>query len=286
MSELRGVRGTDPLYQSLDAHSAPYGDAALPDKRQVAASFSRAAESYDAVAELQRNVGTQLLARLPTSLRPRRWLDLGCGTGYFTRALAERFAQGEGLAVDIAEGMLRHARPQGGAAHFIAGDAEALPLQSDNVELLFSSLALQWCADFPRVLSEAQRVLHPGGVLAFSSLCVGTLQELRDSWLAVDGFVHVNRFRRFEDYQQLCAASGLQPLTLQRQAEVLHFADLRSLTTSLKDLGAHNLNPGRPGGLTGRSRIRALIEAYECFRQPQGLPATYQVVYGVLQKPS
>lgn len=286
MSELRGVSGTDPLYQSLAAHDAPYGDAALPDKRQVAASFSRAAESYDAVAELQRNVGTQLFARLPTSLRPRRWLDLGCGTGYFTRALAERYAQGEGLAVDIAEGMLRHARPQGGAAHFIAGDAEALPLQSDSVDLLFSSLALQWCADFPRVLSEAQRVLRPGGVLAFSSLCVGTLQELRDSWLAVDGFVHVNRFRRFEDYQQLCAASGLQPLTLQRQAEVLHFPDLRSLTTSLKDLGAHNLNPGRPGGLTGRSRIRALIEAYERFRQPQGLPATYQVVYGVLQKPS
>jgi len=259
---------------------------ALPDKRQVAASFSRAAESYDAVAELQRNVGTQLLAHLPASLQPRHWLDLGCGTGYFTRALAERYAHGEGLAVDIAEGMLRHARPHGGAAHFIAGDAEALPLQSDSIDLMFSSLALQWCADFPNVLSEAQRVLRPGGVLAFSSLCVGTLQELRDSWLAVDGFVHVNRFRRFEDYQQLCAASGLQSLTLQRQAEVLHFADLRSLTTSLKDLGAHNLNPGRPGGLTGRSRIRALIEAYECFRQPQGLPATYQVVYGVLQKPS
>jgi len=268
------------------AHGAPYGDVALPDKRQVAASFSRAAASYDSVAELQRSVGNQLLAHLPASLQPLRWLDLGSGTGHFTRALAERYAPSAGLAVDIAEGMLRHARPKGGAAHFIAGDAEALPLQSDNVELLFSSLALQWCADFPRVLSEAQRVLHPGGVLAFSSLCVGTLQELRDSWLAVDGFVHVNRFRRFEDYQQLCAASGLQPLTLQRQAEVLHFADLRSLTTSLKDLGAHNLNPGRPGGLTGRSRIRALIEAYECFRLPQGLPATYQVVYGVLQKPS
>ncbi|AXO63338.1 malonyl-[acyl-carrier protein] O-methyltransferase BioC [Pseudomonas sp. phDV1] len=268
------------------AHGAPYGDVALPDKRQVAASFSRAAASYDSVAELQRSVGNQLLAYLPASLQPLRWLDLGSGTGHFTRALAERYAPSEGLAVDIAEGMLRHARPQGGAAHFIAGDAEALPLHDASVDLLFSSLALQWCGDFPRVLSEAQRVLRPGGVLAFSSLCVGTLQELRDSWLAVDGFVHVNRFRRFEDYQQLCAASGLQVLTLQREAEVLHFPDLRSLTTSLKELGAHNLNPGRPGGLTGRSRIRALIEAYECFRQAQGLPATYQVVYGVLQKPS
>lgn len=272
-----------PLRESPGAHSAT---CALPDKRQVAASFSRAAASYDSVAELQRSVGAQLLARLPAELQPRRWLDLGSGTGHFTRALAERFGAAEGLALDIAEGMLRHARPQGGAAYFVAGDAEALPLQDASVDLLFSSLALQWCGDFPRVLSEAQRVLRPGGVLAFSSLCVGTLQELRDSWLAVDGFVHVNRFRRFEDYQQMCAASGLQSLTLQRQAEVLHFPDLRSLTDSLRDLGAHNLNPGRPGGLTGRSRIRALIEAYERFRQPQGLPATYQVVYGVLQKPS
>lgn len=272
-----------PLRESPGAHSAT---CALPDKRQVAASFSRAAASYDAVAELQRSVGAQLLARLPAELQPRRWLDLGSGTGHFTRALAERFGAAEGLALDIAEGMLRHARPQGGAAYFVAGDAEALPLQDASVDLLFSSLALQWCGDFPRVLSEAQRVLRPGGVLAFSSLCVGTLQELHDSWLAVDGFVHVNRFRRFEDYQQMCAASGLQSLTLQRQAEVLHFPDLRSLTDSLRDLGAHNLNPGRPGGLTGRSRIRALIEAYERFRQPQGLPATYQVVYGVLQKPS
>lgn len=272
-----------PLRESPGAHSAT---CALPDKRQVAASFSRAAASYDAVAELQRSVGAQLLARLPAELQPRRWLDLGSGTGHFTRALAERFGAAEGLALDIAEGMLRHARPQGGAAYFVAGDAEALPLQDASVDLLFSSLALQWCGDFPRVLSEAQRVLRPGGVLAFSSLCVGTLQELRDSWLAVDGFVHVNRFRRFEDYQQMCAASGLQSLTLQHQAEVLHFPDLRSLTDSLRDLGAHNLNPGRPGGLTGRSRIRALIEAYERFRQPQGLPATYQVVYGVLQKPS
>jgi malonyl-CoA O-methyltransferase len=59
---------------------------------------------------------------------------------------------------------------------------------------------------------------------------------------------------------------------------------VRSLTHELKALGAHNLNPGRPGGLTGRARMLALLNAYEQFRQPQGLPATYQVVYGVLRK--
>lgn len=257
---------------------------ALPDKRQVAASFSRAASTYDAVAELQRAVGSRLLELLPAQAAPQRWIDLGSGTGYFTRALAARYPQAQGLAVDIAEGMLRHAREQGGALHFIGGDAERLPLRDSACDLLFSSLAVQWCADLPAVLGEACRVLRPGGVAAFSSLCIGTLGELRQSWEAVDGFVHVNRFRAFEQYQQHCAGSGLEVLELRTEDRVLHFPDLRSLTHELKALGAHNLNPGRPDGLTGRERVRALIAAYERFRQPEGLPATYRVVYAVLRK--
>ena len=265
--------------------SLPKLPGALPDKRQVAASFSRAATSYDSVAELQRDVGQQLLARLPASPLPGRWMDLGCGTGYFTRALGARFGEATGLALDIAEGMLNHARPQGGAAHFVAGDAERLPLQTASCDLVFSSLAVQWCADFASVLSEAHRVLKPGGVFAFTSLCVGTLYELRDSWRQVDGLVHVNRFRTFETYQQLCASSGLKVVSLENRPHVLHYPDVRGLTHELKALGAHNLNPGRPDGLTGRARILALVEAYDGFRQAQGLPATYQVVYAVLEKP-
>ncbi|MNH19164.1 Malonyl-[acyl-carrier protein] O-methyltransferase [compost metagenome] len=135
------------------------------------------------------------------------------------------------------------------------------------------------------MLDEARRILQPGGVLAFASLCVGTLCELRESWQAVDGLVHVNRFRRLEDYQRLCAESELQVLDLQARPHVLYYPDVRSLTHELKALGAHNLNPGRPAGLTGRARMQGLLQAYEQFRQAQGLPATYQVVYGVLQKP-
>jgi malonyl-CoA O-methyltransferase len=257
----------------------------LPDKRQVAASFSRAAASYDSVAELQRDVGTQLIERLPASFMPSRWLDLGCGTGYFTRALASRFTQSSGVALDIAEGMLNHARPLGGAEHFIAGDAERLPLQDASLDLIFSSLAVQWCDDFDAVLREAFRVLKPGGIFAFASLCTGTLFELRESWRKVDGLVHVNRFREFARYEQLCAGSGMRVVALENQPHVLHYPDVRSLTHELKALGAHNLNPGRPGGLTGRARILGLIDAYEQFRQASGLPATYQVVYAVLEKP-
>ncbi|MBA1201675.1 malonyl-ACP O-methyltransferase BioC [Pseudomonas capeferrum] len=266
--------------------SRPTLPGTLPDKRQVAASFSRAAASYDSVAALQRAVGGYLLEQLPVEPAPSRWLDLGSGTGFFSRMLDERYPQATGVAVDIAEGMLRHARDAGGASLHVAGDAERLPLRDLSVDLVFSSLAVQWCSQFACVLSEAQRVLRPGGVLAFSSLCVGTLDELRASWQAVDGMVHVNRFRRFEEYQRLCGATGLRLQALERRAHVLHYPDVRSLTHELKALGAHNLNAGRPAGLTGRARMAGLLQAYERFRQPAGLPATYQVVYGVLRKPA
>ena len=97
--------------------------------------------------------------------------------------------------------------------------------------------------------------------------------------------MHVNRFRSFQDYQRLCRESGLDVLDLHAQPHVLHYPDVRNLTHELKALGAHNLNPGRPTGLTGRERMQGLLRAYEQFRQPEGLPATYQVVYGVLHKP-
>jgi malonyl-CoA O-methyltransferase len=277
---------TDLSVSDVNRAQLPAQVSSLPDKRQVAASFSRAAASYDSVAQLQRDVGQALLARLPTDFSPQRWVDLGSGTGHFSRVLAERFPHAQGVAVDIAEGMLRHARTLGGAQQYIVGDAEQLPLADASCDLLFSSLAVQWCGDFAAVLAEARRVLRPGGIMAFASLCDGTLFELRDSWRAVDCSVHVNRFRPLVRYQQLCADSALQMLALAAVPHVLHYSDVRDLTHELKALGAHNINPGRPGGLTGRQRIKGLIDAYETLRQPAGLPATYQVIYGVMYKPA
>ena len=254
------------------------------DKRAVAASFSRAASTYDQVAELQRQVGSNLLARLPESLQPRALVDLGCGTGYFTRALNARFGRAV-LGLDIAEGMLRYARAQGPEqAAWITADAEALPLRGRSQDLVFSSLALQWCPDLGRALADARRVLLPGGVMAFNTLVEGTLGELRDAWEQVDGYVHVNRFMPLAQLQSLLSEAGFARWHCEVEPHVLHYPQLSALTHELKALGAHNLNAGRPGGLTGRARLRALTAAYETHRQSAGLPATYQVAQIILHK--
>ena len=253
-------------------------------KRAAAASFSRAASTYDQVAELQRQVGSNLLAGLPDDLQPHSLVDLGCGTGYFTRALNARFERPV-LGLDIAEGMLCFARTKGPEhAVWIAADAEALPLRDSSQDLLFSSLALQWCPDLGRALSEARRVLRPGGCMAFNTLVEGTLGELRGAWEQVDGYIHVNRFMPLAQLQAVLAGAGFARWHCEVETHVLHYPQLSALTHELKALGAHNLNAGRPGGLPGRARLRALTPAYENYRQVAGLPATYQVAQIILYK--
>lgn len=257
---------------------------ALIDKQRVAESFSRAASTYDQAAAFQRSAGSNLLMRLPMQLGASDIVDLGAGTGYFTRALSQRFARPV-AGLDLAEGMLRFARHNSGPAHphlveqprWVVADAEALPLRVASQDLIFSSLALQWCPDLARALAEAKQALRPGGCLAFNTLVEGTLYELRCAWQAVDGFVHVNSFMPTDQLQSLLASAGFAEWRCEVETHVLRYAQLGELTRELKALGAHNLNQGRPGGLTGRSRLRALTEAYEEFRQAEGLPATYQV---------
>lgn len=257
---------------------------AMPDKRLVAESFSRAATTYDQAAELQRRVGGNLLARLPADFAPVDIIDLGCGTGYFSRALATRCQQPV-LGLDLAEGMLRHAREHSPEqAGWVAADAEALPLRSESQDLIFSSLALQWCPQLQLALAEAWRVLRPGGCLAFNTLLEGSLHELREAWRAVDDHVHVNRFMPRVELEALLGAAGFATWGYEVEQHVLYYPRLAELTRELKALGAHNINPGRPNGLGGAVRLRKLTAAYDRFRNEQGVPASWQVAQVLMFK--
>lgn len=255
------------------------------DKRLVAESFGSAAASYDRSARLQRLVGEQLMQRIGPDLDPPCILDLGCGTGYFTRLLQDRFDDARVYGLDLAWGMLEYAREQGsGRIQWLAGDAERMPLADGCVDLIFSSLALQWCPRIEEAFREMRRILRPGGLALFSTLVDGTLWELREAWSAVDRYRHVNEFLPFDSLHQAARQAGFESVQLEPEDLVLEYETLRQLTSELKGVGAHNLNQGRPTGMTGRQRVQALCHAYERFRTARGtLPATWRLVYGCLR---
>jgi malonyl-CoA O-methyltransferase len=256
------------------------------EKKDVAASFSRAATVYDSVARLQRDVGEQLLTRLnqwegvPTTV-----LDLGCGTGYFCPELQSRYPEAQYIGLDIATGMVNYARGRcRDNCDWLVADAEALPLASESIDLVFSSLAVQWCYRPEHLFAELARVLRPGGVCAFTSLGPDTLCELRSAWAAVDSHQHVNTFLPTSELE---VAAGRFPgvkMKLERRVFRMEYARVRDLLDELKALGAHNMNRSRPTGLTSRRALQGMLQAYEARRTEGVLPATYDVIFGVLEK--
>jgi len=262
-------------------------------KLRVASSFSHAANSYDGSAQLQREVGDELLAlclaqsqRVAAEPKDIRILDLGCGTGYFSEKLQSHFSKGSVVCLDIAQGMLEHAKAVRGNKpyHWVCADAESLPFISSSIDVLFSSLALQWCENLRQLFSEIARVLKPGGQVFLSSLGPNSLFELRDSWASVDKNVHVNKFVA----PQAIIENLPKSVTLELVKEKTHkleYDRLKQLTSDLKNIGAHNMNAGEAKGLTGRQKIKQFKDNYELFRQQNGkLPASYDVYYLCMKK--
>lgn len=255
----------------------------LRRKDAVAASFSRAAATYDNAAGLQRHIAARLQEKLPAHI-DGLLLDIGCGTGAVTAQLAQRAPV---VALDFACGMVGHGRTHNRdtSIHWLCGDAENLPLATASIATVFSSLAVQWCEDLGAVFSEIARVLVADGRATIATLGPDTLFELRSAWAVVDGAVHVNRFQTREQIEAALAVSGLRVEAWDQEMVVQEYTELRELTRELKAIGAHNVNSGRPTGLTGRSRLLAFSAAYEEQRNKSGyLPATYQVWYLTLAK--
>ena len=254
------------------------------DKRQAKRAFERAAATYDAAAALQLEVGARMMERLDLiRLQPARILDLGAGTGEFTRALMRRYRKAEVVALDLALTMLHHTRRRGGwfrRPGCVCGDAERLPFADGSFQFIFSNLMLQWCQDLDAVFTELRRVLAPGGLLMFTTLGPDTLGELRASWRAVDGYTHVNPFIDMHDVGDALLQTDWAEPVMDTERLTLTYRDLATLMFDLKHLGAHNVTRGRARGLTGKRRFQAFTTAYEAFRCDGVLPSTYEVIYG------
>ena len=109
-------------------------------------------------------------------LPDQRVLDLGCGAGFDCLAAAVEVGRG-GFVVglDLTPDMLRLARrhaTDAGATTvgFVEAEIETLPFPEASFDVVISNCVFNLCADKPRALAEAARVLQPGGRLAFSDI--------------------------------------------------------------------------------------------------------------------
>src|SRR5437870_3927747 len=113
-----------------------------------------------------RPAGEQAIARMHIS-PGARVLDVGCGSGWATRLLAESAFEGTVTGIDISDEMIRVARESSRSfpnVDFEIASAEQLPFKDNEFTHAFSMESLYYYRNIPRALKEIHRVLEGGGL--------------------------------------------------------------------------------------------------------------------------
>ena len=239
----------------------------MASKTDIARGFGNARATYESASRLQRLMGNAMLEAFQSAVGQSglsgRILDLGCGTGWFTRKLAGLGSEASVTGMDLSPGMVEHAgstAPPG--LTWVVADAEAIPLPNHSCDLVFSNLMIQWCADPVQVLRECRRVLKPGGRLMVSTLLEGTLRELDQAWrLADPGQNHINRFESEAAFRETVFRE-LPGAEIETQNVRLPYTSPLALAAELKQLGAGYKDAGRRRTMTAPSRLRAMCQYY------------------------
>jgi SAM-dependent methyltransferase len=178
-----------------------------------------------------------------------RVLELGCGTGLFWRALADRVGPDWSLVLtDFSEGMAREARRITSSlpcrAEVAVVDAQAVPFSDATVDVVVAKHMLYHVPDRDRALKEFRRVLAPGGVLYATTIGTTYMQQL-------EGLVSIEPSFRVGVLGQFGDETGLELLrrrfsTVEVSSfdDELHVTDAGAVGAYIRSLGSwRSLSP-------------------------------------------
>lgn len=145
------------------------------------------AEDYHQNSSVQNNAATQLLQCIQLN-GSEQILDVGCGDGKITATIAKRVPTGRVIGIDISEEMIKFASSAFPKNHhlnlaFLCQDAQKFNYYAE-LDLIFSSFALQWVPDPSLFFKCANNSLKPSGYIA-ATIPLGISSELEEAINAV-----------------------------------------------------------------------------------------------------
>jgi len=150
----------------------------------VSTGFTETASDYEDAVRFNIEGAQRLVLSIPPG-DYRDVLDVGCGTGFATQAVIDRFHPDRVTGIDPAAGMLEQFRAKIGAIEGVEitlhqADVEHMPVPEGAFDLVICSMAYHW---FPHKWEAAKamaRALKPGGVVAILMSGRGGEQAYRD----------------------------------------------------------------------------------------------------------
>jgi len=227
----------------------------------VHGSFNRAARTYAGHAVVQEAMADWLAEWLPVE-RTGRALELGAGTGVFTRRLLPW--NGMLTATDMAKAMCEEGRVTLPAVDWQVMRAET-PV-GEPCDWILSSSMLQWLENPQAVFAAWRNALKPGGRVLAGLFSEGSLPELR---VLTNGWTPLT-WRMPEEWAESLEQGGLRLLRSEAEERVFYHPSALHLLRSLHGVGAapfHHFTSGR---------LRKILREYDARHgEVQGVRSTW-----------
>jgi len=246
-----------------------------PDfEQKVIESFSKHVKTYDRHAQLQRSMAERLAALIPNPF-PQKILEIGCGTGVFTRHLLARSPSAITLN-DIAPLMIEHLKNHleiPSNLKILVGNAERI--QIPKVNLIAGNAVFQWFQNPQNTLKRFHSSLGKEGYLSFSTFGPKTLEEFRRT-AQFQGPTHLHSQKQ---WKTLLTQAGFELLTFQTETRQIFFENTKGLIKNLQQIGAAPLRILKPG------ELRKLIRDYDKeYSSSQGVYTNWELFYFFARK--
>ena len=251
----------------------------LNSKDKIKFAFSKAAKSYDTLALFQKELAEELLNSfvlpLTTYHSPLTTIvDIGCGTGFLSYGLANKFPDADIFGCDISHDMLKVASCKLQVArdkkiHLITTDGEILPCKNKTFDIAASNLTYQWIGNLEGSFKEAHRILRPGGIFIFSTLAPETLKELRYCYAEASAKFNKDGLPPFMDFsekkaiQSVLESVGFKNISIETWKMMKTYPDMWALLKTMKSIGAGNPFKDGDKSLARGSILKKMAEIYE-----------------------
>ena len=247
------------------------------DKNTIKRNFSRYAKYYDKYATVQNLSALELIARAGTE-GFGKILDIGCGTGNYTRLLRDRFPSAGITGIDISKEMIALARSKmrDKRLKFIIQDAETINL-NEKFDLITSNACFQWFENPEETLMRYKNLLRPGGTILFSLFGPLTLRELNASLKELfkkDISINAGNFMTRENLKKILK-KHLKRIVIEEEIVKERHDSVWALLNKIKYTGTRGagINAGNISG----SGVKELEKIYR--KKFTNFTATYQIFY-------
>ena len=225
--------------------------------------FNRRAAQYAESAPVQREAAGWLAEWLPEKLEGPA-LELGAGTGFFTKYLAPRASLL--TASDMAPNMVQAGKENLPEVEWLVSEASAPPESRDYRWILSCSL-VQWLPDPAATFHAWHRVAGPGARLVSGWFVRGTMKEFFDACPEASPFI----WRDVDEWCDLLAAAGWNVQRHEAGSFVRRYENSSAMLREVHNAGA--VIPHRLG--TGKLR-KTMREYDRTHCSEDGVPVTFQ----------